>query len=414
MVNPLTAIILFCLTFILFKWVFKVSDTLYKLFVILLILFIYLYCGLGVGYAETDFFEYEVCYVLYMLSLSLSLKFFLKRDYMIPLSTNINSFCTRHSTIIICFYFLTILMPLAQSGKLGLLVNPPAPSLIEHFADVDFSKNKVSGAFDSIKNFVVPLFYLALTKYIYRPKILIPLFLFPQYVTYCNASYMGRGSMAFILIYIFIYYYVFFPEKRKLLVTIATTVVPFIIVFFAAYVYIRQGVAVDAGGFMDSLNFLIQSETYYYSWYYDIVGDTKYLLNYIVWFVTLPLPGFLKPFSMSFSFNALFTQEVSGLGSLSDVTSIALPGLVNESIFIFGRTFFFLHAIVMAWVFSITYNTLSKNRNNFLPLLSTMLVLAIQTPRGGTSGPYSDALKLVFTFFLFYCCQNIFGNKSLK
>lgn len=414
MTDPASAIFLLIITLVSFWWVFKIKDTIRKTVIVLLALFIYIYCGIGVGYADSSYFEYKVYYVLYVIVLSVSMRFFYKQDFKIPVSENINRFTNKYSTVIILLYYIFILLPLVESGKLGLLVRPPAPNLTEHFADVDFSQNKVSGLFDSIKNFIVPLFYLSLTKYIKKPKVLIPLFLFPHYVVYCNAAYMGRGSMAFILIYLFIYFYAFFPEKRKMLTIASLAGIPGIIVFFAAYVFIRQGVQADTTSLVDGFNFLIQSETYYYSWYYDIVGDAKYLINYIVWFITLPLPGFLKPFNMSFGFNALFTMEVEGLYGLSDVTSIALPGLVNESIFIFGHSLFFLHAILFAWVFTITYNSLSKNKDNFLPLLSTMLVLSIQTPRGGTSGPYSDALKLLFTYFIFYLFSKAGSKQKSK
>lgn len=410
MENPSVALFLLAFTVLSFSWVFYVKDTLRKICICLLAVFVYIYCGLGVGYADRSYFEYEVYYCLYVLILSLSIRFFYKRDFKLPVNEGINRFSDKFGGFIIAVYYIIIMMPLIQGGNIGLLVSPPAPNLVEHFSDVDFSENQVSGIFDSIKNFISPLFYLSLTRYIKKPKILIPLLLFPQYVIYCNASYMGRGSMAFFLIFIFIYIYLFFPNKRKTITLAAFAGIPGIIVFFAAYVFIRQGVQADTTSFLDGFNFLIQSETYYYSWYYDIIGDAKYLLNYIVWFITLPLPGFLKPFNMNFSFNALFTMEVMGMGSLTDVKSILLPGLVNESIFIFGRQFFFLHAILFGWVYSFVFNTLSKNIKNILPLLYIMLELSIQCPRGGTSGPYSDALKLLFIYFIFY----FFSGSSKK
>ena len=237
-------------------------------------------------------------------------------------------------------------------------------------------------------------------------KVILFIFII-YYIGYCGNAYIGRGAILAVLLFIAVYLYHYFPKIRRGVVVTTVSLIPLIVIFFVSYISLRLGLSVDNLSFSDSLNSLVESESYYYSYFDDISGRATYLFNYIVWFITLPLPGFLKVFDINMNFNALFTAHVTG-ASLSDVESIALPGLVNESIFIFGKYFFFLHAILLAWVISMFYNSLHKSESNFFVILNSMITLCLFLPRGGTSGPYSGVIKILFIFFLFY----IFRSKK--
>ena len=395
------SILLLLISLASFWWIFSLKDTQRKFFYIILVVFIYIYCGLGVGYARKTYFEYEVYYSIYVILLSFFLKLFYKKDIKMSVNSNINSFSTKYSTLIFIVYFGMLLYPLISRGELGLLLNPPSVDLTHLTQANNFERNDVSGIFDSLKNFVVPFVYLALYKYRDKPYIVISFIISVYYIGYCRNAYIGRGAILAVLLLIAVYLYHYFPKIRKGVVVTAASIIPIIVIFFVSYISLRMGASVDNLSFGDSLNSLVESESYYYSYFDDITGNATYLYNYIVWFITLPLPGFLKVFDVNMNFNALFTAHVIG-ASLGDVESIALPGLVNESIFIFGKYLFFVHAILLAWVISMFYNSLHKNKSNFFVIINTMISLCLFLPRGGTSGPYSGAIKILFIFFLFY------------
>ena len=397
----MASLMLLLITLACFWWVFSLKDSLRKFFYLILAVFIYIYCGLGVGYATKSYLEYEVYYSVYVILLSLSLKIFCKRDIKMRISNNINLFSTSNSALIFLLYFGMTLIPMVSSGEIGLLLNPPSVDLTHITEANNFEKNTVSGVFDSLKNFVVPLVYLALYKYRGKPLIVILLLFAVYYIDYCQNAYIGRGTILAIILFVAVYLYYYFPRIRKGVVISALSSIPIIVIFFVSYLSLRMGLSVDNLSFNDSLQALVESESYYYSFYYDITGEATYLFNYIVWFITLPLPGFLKVFDINMNFNALFSALVNGV-SLGDIESITLPGLVNESIFIFGKYLFFLHAILLAWVISVSYNSLKRNESNFFLIIHSMITLCMFLPRGGTSGPYSGAIKILFIFFLFY------------
>lgn len=395
------SLILLFVTIVSFYWVFSIKDPIRRLFYIVLASFIYIYCGLGVGFARKSYLEYELYYSSYVVILSIFLKIFYKKDIKIKVGDSIKTFSTKYSNYVFFVYFGLSLIPMIISGEIGLLINPPSVDL-KHLTEANnFETNNVSGVFESIKNFVVPFFYLSLYKYRNKPRVVIFLVFAIYYIGYCKNAYIGRGAILAVLLFVVLYLYHFFPKIRKGVVIVASSLIPTIIIFFVSFISIRMGLKAEDLSFADSLSSLIESESYYYMYFDYLKGDSSYLYNYIVWFVTLPLPGFLKVFDVNMNFNALFTAHVMGV-SLSDVESIALPGLVNESIFIFGSSLFFLHAILLALVISVFYNSLKSNESNFFVIIYSMINLCLFLPRGGTSGPYSGVIKILFIFFLFY------------
>ncbi len=393
---------LLIITVLEFAWFWGLKDKKRKVFYFFLILFIYIYNGLGLAYDSKDNSLYEVHYYGFMGLLSLSMYFFTKKEVKIQTTENLFDFCQRYSIVIITIYFCFLLYPLVQNGHLLRLINPPSTNLVDSFEKIDFSKNLVSNYIASIKTFLTPLFWIALYRYVKKPFVVIFLYLMTHYIPYCDIAYISRGEMAFTAVFIVIYLSIFYPSLRKKIIFGMLIIIPQIIIFFAEYVNIRLGQASENLDFGDSVTFLIKSETNYYSWF-ELVhkADVHYALNYLVWLITLPLPGFLKPFDLDFNFTALYTVYILDLPSSEDITSIALPGLVPESVFIFGNYWFFVHPLIFGWVFTMTYNTFSQDRRTFFAFLYMIMTICFLSGRGGTPGCYSGAIKYLFVVFLF-------------
>jgi hypothetical protein len=401
--NTVSFIWLLLATLLPFWWVLKIKDLKYQLLVFFLVVFIYLYCGFGLTFDSESNTNYGIYYTIYMMSLGFSLFHFYKKDVKIPISNNINYFSLKHSLIIILIYSLFYIIPLIQNGHLGRLLSPPTPDISEDFNTYDFSKNQFSNILGTLKNFVAPFFFLALYKYVKKPWKIILIYVILIYISYCETAYAGRSGLAVYGAFIFLVLVKYYPKARKAILFGGCIAVPLIIIFFAAYADIRQGRQSDNNSFNLALEYLYQSELTFYKWFDNVINfKSNYATNYIAWLFTLPLPGFLKPIEMNMNFTAMFTMDVLGLSSASQVDNILLPSLVNESIFIFGKYFFFLHAVILGFIFSITYNSLRKNPANFLVLLSVLLDLCFRAGRAGTIGPYAPIFKLLFVFFLFY------------
>lgn len=400
MENPFAALLLFLITLLAFWWVFSVHDKTFKVLCLLFEVFFFIYCGLGIGYMETLNKSYMLTYIVYAITFSQFLKLFMKKKIKIPESNVINTFSEKWSKVIILSYLLFFIIPLIQSGRIGNLVHPPLPKLGDVIAETNFESNQVSSLFESFISFTYIFYLLALFKYVKKPFLVVALLLLPTYIGYCQGGYIARSGAAYLMTTVIFVLYHFYPRIRKTIVYCLLLTIPFVIVFFAAFIYIRSGADVVKRGLIDSLNFLIQSESYYPQWYDSIISvNSTYALNYFYWLVTLPLPGFMKPFNINVNFNALFTADVTGV-PLSGVTSIVLPGLVNEGVYIFGKYFFFIHAIIFAFIFSITYNSINTRNNNYIALVSTMLQFSLLTSRGGTFS-YAIAVKMLFVLFIF-------------
>ncbi len=398
--SPFAALSLFGITLISFWWVLSVKDNTFKVLCVLLAVFFFIYCGIGVGYMKTPNKYYMATYTVYVITFSIFLKLFMKRRIKIPESYVINSFSEKWSKLIILVYLLFFIIPLIQSGKIGNLINPPLPKLGDVIVETNFEENQVSSIFGTLINFTYIFYLLALSKYVKKPFILVALLILPTYIGYCRGGYIARSGAAYLITIVVFVLYHYYPRIRKAIIYCILLGVPIVIVVFAAFVNYRLGADVEKRGVIESLNYLIQFESYFPQWYDGLQnGHSTYIPNYFYWLVTLPLPGFMKLFDININFNALFTSDVTGV-QLSGVTSIVLPGLVNEGVYIFGEVFFFIHAIIFAFIFSITYNTISSRENNYIALVSVMLQFSLLTARGGTFS-YAIAVKMLLVLFLF-------------
>ncbi len=400
MIYPYLALYLLIATIAIFWWLFRVKDRTLKVFYLIFVLFLYVYCGIGVCYEEEPDKGYIATYLVYAVTLSISFRCFGRWKVKVPSNSNINAFSEKLAIPIVAIYLTLCLIPLGQSGNLSNLVHPPMPDLGAITSERDYSVNAISNIADSVKYFVYVFYFLSLFKYVKKPFVISLLLLLPMYISYCNSGYAARSGTATQVFLVLCVIYYFYPKYRKLILITTLIAIPGVIVFFVAYTNIRMGGVVESIGVWESFQLLLESESYYPQWYESIKEGNTYVTNYLYWLFTLPLPGFMKPFDINVNFNALFTADSLGI-PLTSVQSVSLPGLVNEGVFIFGKYFFFIHAMIFAFVFSLTYNTLRVNRRNTIALFAMMSEFSMLSCRGGTA-VYSMAIKVLFVLFLFY------------
>lgn len=408
-------LIIAIITIISFKWIRSLGNTRIKTWYFLLGLFIFIYSGIGGAIKEVPN-DYTVYYCVYVVVLGLFLCHFNRKNkHIVDASRNwiLTAYIDKFGKSIILLYFVLLLFDLIYPVfKLQLLVSPPSPSLEGlHYTTFVEGNNMdfISAIIYNAKNIVQPFFYLSLYKYrknIFRVLVLL---LIPVYIDLCSRGIVGRGQMLLPLLICFFSLYEILSPRKKLLIISCATLIPLLSYLLVQFSYMRIGATNQVLSIGDCMQLLLGQEIAYplqFSSYIKASGN--YIGDYIMWILLLPFPGFMKFGYGDPQINLHFTQLVSGLDPTDATFSICLPGLVGESIFIFGDILFPIHAIIMAFIISKLANYLCEcNAYRYL-FMYVMLVFSYYINRGGTASSYSFAFKqfLILIIFIFFLCKN--------
>lgn len=393
--------IIFIITTLSFKWVLNIKNRRIKIWYVLLALFLFIYSGIG-GSIEEVPSDYTTYYIIYVVTLGFSLFLFskkrIKRDNA-QQDTTILYYIDKYGSQIVLCYILFLLFDLAYPvQKLQLLINPPTPSLeglhYSTFVEKE-SKDVITNTIYLIRNFLQPFFYLSLYKYRKNIIIVILLLLIPVYIDLCSRGIVGRGQMLLpLLIAFFSVYEILPPSKKKILVIGTLTLVPFVSYLLVQFSFMRIGASFRILSFGECMQILLGQEIAYPLHFSSYINSQEtYIESYFLWLILLPFPGFMKFGYGDPQINLHFTQLVSGLDPSDMGFSICLPGIVGESLFVFGPNLFPIHAIIMAFIISKLSNYLSTQTSFRFLYYYVMLVFSYYINRGGTSSSYSFAFK---------------------
>ncbi|MNR22362.1 hypothetical protein D3C85_1393100 [compost metagenome] len=171
-----------------------------------------------------------------------------------------------------------------------------------------------------------------------------------------------------------------------------------------------MGVEVSDIPFSAAIDGLFRIECTFPTWFHTIYNyslkNETYIWDYFLWFITQPIPGFLKSWLTDFNQNVSIAELLLGINKEDSITFfVPLTGLIGESVFVFGRYFFFLHAILLGAVLNVFINFL-ESRNSFKVLLIySIIYIGLAIGRTGSTGGmvYPYMLKtLVYVPFLLY------------
>lgn len=373
-----------------------------KLFLCFVYAFVFLYSGVGGALKEVPM-EYSFYYIAYIVTFT----FILKRssisfNYKKSESSSFTTFINRNATKFIGLYFLLKIISLAYpENHLSYLISPPPPSLMEH----DFSEEGGTSKMDAISaliyfmvSILIPFFYWSLYKYQKQAKYVILLLLINLYLTYCVSGYVGRGTILFAGILAFLSLYrTLSPRRRKILLASLAIMTPLILIGFYNYSLIRMGQSVSSDSFFSIFEILLLQEIGYPTLYtsYAHLPNT-YIYEYFEWLLLLPLPGFLKFGYGNFELNKIFSINILGLDPSDESFFVLLPGVIGESIFVFGPYFFLIHAILLAVIMRCVMNTLDNISSLIFVLYYYMIQFSFMLARAGTISIYPS----VFKFFV--------------
>ena len=403
-------------TIIPFLWLRKRHSKLEKFYFLSVLIMVFIYCGAGAGWSETPT-EYLIIYIVYMFVLGVTCHHFIERDKskLNETSEKNNNFVkleriiNKYGKPVIILYILIPLMQLALSGKIHNLISPPSVDLKSALDNVGNASTAFDSLFYYLRQLLLPFYILSLYKYKDQIGKLSFALLFPLYIDFAQGGYLSRSGILPFVIIIYVAFYQKYPRYRKKMVIWTLVLLPVLLFGLSLFTFLRIGSEVNIS-FGDAIALLTYQETSYpiqYAEYQNWPFDTEVFTSYMDWLVKLPFPGFMKSADVDWRFNAIFTEKLTGTSRFDSDFSVALPGLVGESVFIFGKYFFWVHAILVGWVVSLAFRLVHHKQEFFLVLYMSVYA-GVSFARAGTVSilPFYFKHLIIYLLVIYFITQH--------
>lgn len=376
------------------------------------ILTVYLYSGVGASLPDVPG-VYSLYYGVFITLLVMS---FVVGARAVPPRLEFNGiqrFVESHPKLlkrIAIIYIAFCLVPLMYPEfKLLRLINPPLPDIRTYFYSIveQRSGGAVLALHSQIKMLFFPVFLIALSSFKHK-RIAIPLGLsILLYIQYCTNAYIGRYE---ILQYTFACLLSLYLQRQitpRFLFLFGGVFMVGFIVFYGYYTQIRLGVLSSPGqsvSFGEAFADFVSSEFNYPEHFATILegGRQVDLWRYFTWIITLPIPKALIGTGVSLRLNYDIAEYLFGASVGQGGAYVVLVSVVGESVFIFGRYFFWVHAVLLGLFFGFICGLFRKTpglQSNFAYLASVLLLLG----RGGVSSvipPIVNGFLLIYMWMI--------------
>lgn len=369
-----------------------------KVLLLFCFVFLGLYSGVGGALKETNP-DYIYYYVVYLLILAFTIRhssFYI--DYSKD-SATLTKFVDRNANKFIITYFLLMIVTFFYPEVIiKNLVSPPPP-MLSGFDFEEEGNNYGGGAISSLiyllRNFIMPFFYIGLYKYRDKTLKVLAFLLLDLYLVYCKSGYVGRGTLLqTAIICFFVVYYKLGKQARKRLILYVGIASPIILYGFYRYSLVRMGTDVSDETISQAVGILFGQEIGYPTHFnYYIKLANHHIGDYITWFLLLPLPGFLKFGLGEYYLNREFSMEVLGLDVSDSSFFILLPGVVGESIYVFGPYLFWAHAIMLGIFVKFVIKTFTSNDTFTYFYYLCIVTFSFMLARAGTISIYPIMMK---------------------
>jgi len=382
---------------------------------------LFCYSGIGAAFEGTakTYLQYYIvfCIVLvlfyYLFVVALQPISLLINSSGIDITNGINE--TKSFRFIIPIFILIQLFPLIYpENKLFLLFKPPMPDLVRLMKDkfTNESVGIIEKTWDYIRLLIAPFFYIALYRYRKKPFTVFLLLIAILYLQYLKSAYIGRGQILAAFAIFALGMWFLYPGKRKrIIIWGLVSIIPIVMLAYIYQVIRGQGRLGDlsitnafAGVFNIEFGFPRDVTT-------KIISNDyrENISAYLLWLFTLPVPKVLTgPLAVA-HVNMDISQLILGIGPSSHGFFIVLPGIVGESIFIFGEQFFWLQACFIAFAAALLIR-ICECIKSFLFLEMYILVqLAYYMNRGGIGGSLPNLVNdfILLYLYLFYRIFNV-------
>jgi len=140
----------------------------------------------------------------------------------------------------------------------------------------------------------------------------------------------------------------------------------------------------------------------------NLIADFKQYAN---WLLYLPFPRIFKWDKQQYVLNYEMSENLLNVSKDSPRFYVVLAGVVAESIFIYGKMFFWIHAVFIGIISAVLMNILSIQKEMAYIKAFIILTFAFHLNRAGIVGPMGI---LVNQFILFYIYIFVSLNKKTK
>lgn len=331
----------------------------------------YIICGYGSAYVDIPH-SYAVMYVIYVIAAGTGFTVVVSMlraagartcrriDWRLAWPD-----ATKAATIGFWVYLVTVAFPLVYPEiRLNLLWNPPMPDLQASFGfGVAPEKAVIARLVGYVTFLCYPVYLWRLHAYAKRPVQLALAVFGPMYLTYCSESYMGRGTMIMGVGLYMMLLWLNCRRARKYLVVMLVAVAPLAIIGSAEYAIVRMGRSLSSGNVLDDVSRLVEVETSLPLNAAILLdsGERVNLDDLALWAVTLPLPKVLTGNIVTFQPNVDMAEIITNIPQGAQSFSVALPGIVGESVYFGGPWFYWIPAVFTGVIFGLLCALCSRN-----------------------------------------------------
>ncbi len=376
----------------------------------------FFYSGIGYGYAEAVPNEYGAYYALFVAAYTIA--FTVVTRFMHTRAPAFSELAARETRvgqaverfgIFFVAAFLVVLMFGLVYPEFGIerLWSPPPLSLGELWNEgVMRQLDAFEMVTQNVQVLLFPLFLIAL--YTFRRSIptTVLLIILPYYIDFCRNQYMPRSAILAILVLILVPMWFEYPAYRKRILFCGVALAPFLlaIMYIWAASRLKGEVAdIDLPLWQMASELLIGETNFpiFSASIFDLdysVDMTKYLL----WVIALPLPRVLFPDKPTIQVGYDIAEILGGLAPGDSGFSVILTGPVTESVYILGKSLFWLQAVLIGGMAGFASHVSSRNRRCVYVYAYLLYSFSYVFARAGAGGLFPIAVNQFFSFYALY------------
>jgi len=409
---------------IIISYIFLNISRNQKEFLILMYGGMYFYSGVCASYFNSNSDKlYFLYYMIFILIFSISFyfvnKFISKRIDTIINNRNFINIDKNWSwnLILISYIFICIINLIYPTMKLNLIFSPPNPNL---FNEINLKKELYVE--NDIYKYIIyyseilifPFFLLSLYKLKknkYKIFLIICLIIYLNFIRY---EYISRSQIIILFGTYLVGNYLIEKKIKHSQLVLFLIIIPIFAAFLYNYTYIRLGsISKEKNIFSAGIRLIEEETSLGYKWggailENNLIADFKQYAN---WLLYLPFPRIFKWNKQQYVINYEMSENLLNVSKDSPRFYVVLSGVVAESIFIYGKMFFWIHAVFIGIISAVLMNILSIQKEMAYIKAFIILTFAFHLNRAGIVGPMGI---LVNQFILFYIYIYVSLNKRTK
>lgn len=308
--------------------------------------------------------------------------------------------------MVILAYLLLSTFPLVwPESRLSMLFSPPAPDLSRaFFLRFDETPDPVSRIVAYAQLLMSPFFLVALYRLRSHVVLICLILCVLLYLRYVASAYISRGEVLVQVVMMVMAVWILRPSYRRILLLSAVALMP--LLFYALYWYgmARIGATVQNEGFLAAAGLVLESELSFPKYVGVAIVESEARVDlpaYFTWLFTLPIPKVLTGEIAGARVNYEISEIVLGRPMGSYGWYVVLPGLVAESVYIYGRVLFWVHGLFLGALAALFARIAERLPQLLFLYLHVALLFAYSLNRGGVSSLLPPVINSYLLFYVF-------------